>query len=255
MKLWKKEQCVALGLNKKESKIVETLYKHDTLNTSALAYKAAIPRVTTIRLLEKLHARGFVVRVEKNRSVEWTLTNPKQIEKRLLGIFANLQTPQQHIPLSEVSSLSVYYGIDAILESNKKMLKTKAGGRILAIEPNGMWKHFPHESSPSWEKLNKLFKQKNITVDLIVEEGFNAILEKEIHTGHTESFFDLVTTVRVVRSGVLDSSTEILIFQDQVLFTDYTNLTAVEIKNPSTVRVIRAMYHMMYDKGRNYEKR
>ncbi|GEM_PF-5609656 len=256
MKIWTKEQQIALGLTQKESKVLRVLNVQGTLNTSVLAYQASIPRVTTMRILNMLHKRGFVARKKHGRMVEWALVNPALLEKRLAHLFEESGVfNKSNIGLSEVGSLTIYRGVEEMLESNRKMLVAHAGERVLAVEPNGIWKHFPKDQSDSWKHLNLLFKQKQILIEMVTEEGFEKVLKKEVSPDIEETFLSLAVDIRVVPAGVLDSATEVLIFRDQILFTDWAERVAVEIKNPSTVRVVKAMYRMLQKNGRKYEMR
>lgn len=87
---------------------------------------------------------------------------------------------------------------------------------------------------------------------MIAEEGFEKIISQYTKPELGESFLALTTDIRIVPSGMLDSATEMFIFRDQVLFTDWAHLVAVEIKNPSTVRVMKAMFRMLQKSGRVY---
>ncbi|MEK7614592.1 MAG: helix-turn-helix domain-containing protein [Patescibacteria group bacterium] len=254
MKIWTKEQQIALGLTSKESGLLGVLNKKGTLNTSALAHRSSLPRVTAMRILNKLQKRGFVTRQEKRRAVAWSLVNPVLLEKRLAHLFEKSGVfNKSSIGLSEVGSLTIYRGVEEMLESNRKMLVAHAGERVLAVEPNGIWRHFPKDQSDAWRHLNLLFKQKQILIEMVTEEGFESILKKEVSPDIEETFLSLAVDIRVVPAGVLDSTTEILIFRDQMLMTDWADRIAVEIKNPSTVRVVKAMYRMLQKNGRKYK--
>lgn len=254
MKIWTKEQQVVLGLAPKESKILSALNEQGALNTSVLAHQSSLPRVTTMRILNALQKRSFVMRRKKSKEVVWSLINPILIEKRLARLFeVSGVFNKSNISLSEVGSLTIYRGAEEMLESNRKILISHAGERVLAVEPNGIWKHFPKDQSDSWEHLNLLFKRKQILVEMVTEEGFENILKKEVSSGIKETFLSLAVDISVVPAGVLDSATEILIFRDQILFTDWADRVAVEIKNPSTVRVVKAMYRMLQKNGRKHD--
>ncbi len=255
MKVWTKEQRVALGLSEKESKLLDVLGKYGPLHTSALAYHASLPRVTTMRILKILLERGFVVRKEESRAVVWSLVDPALLEKRLVHLF---EIPgvfkRRNIGLSEVGNLTIYRGVTGMIESNERMLIAHAGERVLAIEPNGIWKHFGAVQSDDMLTLNLLWKEKQILIEMIAEEGFEKIIDEQINPELGKSFLSLATDIRVVPQGMLDSATEVLIFRDQILFTDWAYLVGVEIKNPSTVRVMKAMFRMLQNNGRKYKR-
>ena len=256
MKIWTKEQRIALGLSEKESKLLEVLKNVESLNTSELSYQSSIPRITTMRILKILKERGFVVRKEHGKEVLWSITNPKMLEKRFMNLFKDSGFfSTRDINLSEVGSLAIYRGKNEMFESNRKMLIAHAGERVYAIEPNGIWKHFAKVQSKEVHEINMLWGQKKILVEMIVEEGFTEVIRKYVDTSIEESFLALAVDIRIVPKGFLDSSTEILIFRDIVLFMDWAHLVAVEIKNPSTVRVLKAMYRMLQESGRPYTHR
>jgi sugar-specific transcriptional regulator TrmB len=251
MKTWTKKQRSILGLSEKESGLVDVLHKKGSLNTSSLASESRLPRVTAMRILKALHERGFVTRKEKGKEALWELVSPVELESRLASVFNNSSAfSKSNINLSEVGSLTVYRGAKEMLESNRKLLIAHAGERLLTIEPNGIWKHFGRIASHEWESLNRAVKEKQIQIEMVVEEGFELALKEEVDPGIEESFLSLAVDIRVVPARVLDSSTEIIIFRDLILFMDWGHLVAVEVKNPSTTRVIKAMFRMLQKSGR-----
>lgn len=247
--MWDKEQRVVLGVSDKEFSLLEVLNREGSLNTSALAYHASLPRVTTMRILKTLKERGFVARKTQSREVVWSIVDPRLLEKRLVNMFGDVHDSQKITHPSEVGSLTIYRGEKEMLESNERMLAAHPGERILSINPNGIWKHFEGASLEAWEDLNALFKKKNILIEIVLEEGFEQHMVV-LGPSLIKSFFSLGIDIRVVKAGFLDSATEILMFRDQILFTDWAHLVAVEIKNPSTVRVMKAMYRLLQESGR-----
>jgi DNA-binding MarR family transcriptional regulator len=255
MKFLSLEQQNLIGISRKESVLLDTLYTKGSQNTSELAYNTSLPRVTVMRLLKNLRNRNLVKRKEKSREVVWKIENAHDLSERFNKLFGGSINAREHnIALSEVGRLTIYRGMEEMLESNRILLAAHPGERILAIEPNGIWKHFSLGSAGEWSEINKLFKQKQILIEMVVEDGFDSVLSKSIPLDLQNTYLSLAVEIRVVPSGVLDSATEILIFRDQVLFTDWAHNVAVEIKNPSTVRVIKAMYRMLQKNGRPYEK-
>jgi hypothetical protein len=136
-----------------------------------------------------------------------------------------------------------------MIESNRRMLIAHPGERVLAVEPNGIWRHFAKIQSKEVHELNLLWGKKKILVEMVTEEGFEEVIQSHVTPDIESSFLSLAIDIRVVPKGILDSSTEILIFRDQVLFMDWAHLVAVEIQNPSTVRVMKAMYRMLQKSG------
>lgn len=252
MKLWTKEERIALGVNDKEFTLLSVLHKEGAQNTSTLSHKASLPRVTTMRILKTLKERGFVTKLTKSREVVWSMVKPRTLEKRLLEMFGGNDDEQKVTELSEVGSLIIYRGIEEVLASNKKILEANSGGRLLAIEPNGIWKHVPATHQGVITDMNLLFKEKQFVMEMVIEEGFEECLALNADPRLAETFLKTVVDVRVVPARFLDSATEVLIFRDQILFIDWAHLVAVEIKNPSTVRVLRAMYRLLQESGRPY---
>ena len=209
MKTWTKGQRIVLGLTEKESRLLDVLNKQGALNTSELAYRASLPRVTTIRILKALKERGFVVREEKSRMVVWSLVDPRLLEKRFVNLFESLGVSKNHkIELSEVGDLTIYRGAQGMIESNERMLIAHAGERVLAIEPNGLWKHLTTVQSGDMHKLNLAWKEKKILIEMIAEEGFEKIINDQINPELGQSFLALATDICVVPSGLLDSATD-----------------------------------------------
>lgn len=249
MKLWNKEQRLLLGIGDKEQKLLQVLAQGGVSNTSVVAKEAKIPRVTTLRVLSGLSQRGLVSRRVRGREVLWSALPPPSIEANFMELFAGSVAVSPATPLSEVGSLTVFRGMEGIMETNRRILDAKIGERFLAIEPNGIWKYVKQSPQDAWTHLNKLFRQKNILVEMIAEEGFEKYLE-ETDPEMRRTFLDLIADIRVVPERLLDSATEILIFRDQIFFIDWAHEVAVEIKNPSTMRVMRAMFRVLQDSGR-----
>lgn len=139
-----------------------------------------------------------------------------------------------------------------MIESNRNILKAHPGERVLAIEPNGIWKYFAKIDPGPIHQLNLLWKEKKILVEMVAEEGFEGFMADNVDNRVEQSFLSLAVDIKIVPQGTLDSATEILIFRDQMLLLDWAHSVAVEIKNPSTLRVIRAMFRTLQASGRGY---
>ncbi len=238
-----------LGISEKEQKLLGVLARQDGLNTCAVAEEANVPRVTTLRILSRLYKRGLVSRRARGREVLWSALHPPVIEANFMELFAANSAVSPATSLSEVGSLTVFRGMEGIMETNRRILSAKVGERFLAIEPNGIWQYVKQSPQDAWTHLNKLFRQKNILVEMIAEAGFEKHLE-ETDPEMRRTFLDLITDIRVVPERLLDSATEILIFRDQIFFIDWAHEVAIEIKNPSTMRVMHAMFRVLQQSGK-----
>ncbi|MDB5187914.1 MAG: hypothetical protein JWO50_434 [Candidatus Kaiserbacteria bacterium] len=248
--MWTESQRLFLNLSKKELAVLKILHKKGPINTTELAFESKIPRVTTIRIARKLWRRGFIARQTLRREIKWSEVDRETIQKRLMTQVetSTVTLGGKEIELSEVASVTTYYGADAMLESNKKLLVAHAGEKFCSIEPNGMWKHMAKVSPKEWQELNNIYKNKGVMVDMVLEEGFEkaiGIVDKELKS----SFFSLASEVRVIPEGIVSSSTEVLIFRDQALFMDWEQYIAIEIKNPSTVKLIKGMFKALQAQG------
>ncbi len=243
-----------MGLEKKESALLDVLYRGGPQNTSALAYEARLPRVTAMRFLKKLRARGFVSRQTLKREVCWSLMRPELILRRAERIFAN--TPafaaKDILHLSEIGSVTVFRGPEEMLESNQKFLVAHPGERLYSIEPNGIWKYFAKVPVKEWVHLNSLIKQKNIIVETLIESGFQEVLGEHIDKSLEESFLSLIHEVWVLPRGTLDSATELLIFRDEAFFYDWSQFVCVSVKNPSSVRLLKGMFQLLKETAEPY---
>jgi len=254
VKIWTKQQRLILGLSDKEIKILGVLESEEKLNTVTVAERSNAPRITTRRILQRLVDRGLVVRAKRGRSVWWTLVSPAKFESKVATIFKDSGVfLTSHIGLSEVGSLTIYRGVEEMIESNRNMLIAHPGERVLAIEPSGLWKYFAKIDPVPIHQLNLLLKEKQILIEIVAEEGFDQILTDSVDTGVGQSFLSLAVDIKVVPPGTLDSATEVLIFRDRLLLMDWAHLVAVEIKNPSTLRVIRAMFRTLQSSGWEYD--
>ncbi len=252
MKYFTEIQKNLLGLSKEEGQILDLLSESGPLNTSIIADSVRIPRITTRRILMGLHGRGFVYRREERRGVIWAAKGLNKVRESMSAAFGlSVLGSMEPISLSEVGDLTLYRGEREMYASNMKLLSLSAGERVLTVEPNGIWKHFAKAPADEWQSLNKLVKEKNIILEVIVEEGFERELGTHVAPKVSETFLALSHDLRVVPSGMLDSATEVIIFRDVVLFLDWAHWIGVEIKNPSTVRVVRAMYRLLQSSGRS----
>ncbi len=245
--LWNEEQRQMLGIKKKEQRLLDALHKKGTLNTMELAFEGKVPRVTTMRLLKNLRERGFVVRQTLLNEVRWSLMNPELQVKRLQKVFADMPGSSQKttLPLSDVAKVTVFRGAEEMYETNVKFLIAHAGERLYAIEPSGMWRHIVKVPVQKWLHVNRLMGEKKIVVEAIVEEDFEKQITKYADIALMESLTGLANELSVIPKGYLDSSTEVLIFRDQALFLDWEQLVGVEIKNPSTVHLLKGMFSLL----------
>ncbi|MBY0472934.1 helix-turn-helix domain-containing protein [Patescibacteria group bacterium] len=248
--LWNEEQRQALGIKKKEQRLLDVLHKKGTLNTMELAFEAKVPRVTVMRLLKNLKERGFVARQTLLNEVRWSLVRPELLVKRIEKTFSNMPGNSKNtLPLSDIASVHVYRGPHELLESNKKLFAAHPGERIYSIEPNGVWRHIAKVPAQDWVHLNKLLKQKKIIVELLIEEGYESYF-KSIERPLQESFFALVGETYIFPKNLMRSSTEVLIFRDSALFLDWEQFVAVEIKNSSTVAMFKGMFSLLKSHSR-----
>lgn len=252
-----KKQQHWLGVDVRAARLLNHLAKEPGLSTSALARLAKVPRVTTLRVLCSLQKRSLVTRKKVAREVQWFALSAEELRNKTVDVLGVPPTDEKgvlgfRLPLSEVGALTVYRGLAEILASNKKLQLAHAGERVLAIEPNGVWKHFPQQEMAVWVDLNVEFQKNNLIIEMVTEEGFDTEIRHCASEQFSSSVYGLAKDIRVVRAGFLDSATEVLLFRDQALFIDWAHVVAVEIKNPSTVRVLRAMFRLLQASGRPY---
>src|SRR3989344_854126 len=100
--MWSPQQRAFLGITKKEYVLLRLLQK-SPLNTSEIALKSHLPRVTALRHLTLLWKRGFVARSKAARGVRWSLVSQKLLRKRLeLDAMGERSISGQRIPLSDI---------------------------------------------------------------------------------------------------------------------------------------------------------
>lgn len=246
MVLWTEEQRRFLGISEKEHSLLNSLHKIGHQNTRELAFNAKVARVTAIRLLRGLHKRGFVSKQTLRTEVRWYLTRPDLILKRFAGLFENVEgIKTASLPLSEIANVTVFKGPQEMFESNKKFLVAHAGERLYSIEPSGIWKHVNQIPAKDWVHLNSLLMQKKVVIETMVEEDAKAHMQRHIDPTYAQSFLDLSNEFHVLPKGFLNSSTEIVIFRDQAFFLDWEQLVGVEIKNPSTIKLLKGMFELL----------
>lgn len=236
-------QQAFLGLSKKEAALLKAVEK-SVLNTSEISTKAGLPRVTALRLLTALHARGFVARHKAAREVRWSLVSPKLTRKRLeLGLEEREKTAfGKLIPLSDIASVSIYRGHHEMLLSNQKFIQSgRAGERLYCIEPNAIWRHVAKVPAADWVHLNRLLKQKQIIAEIILEPGYEKALG-HIESLLSESFFAISKDTRVMPAEIMQTPVEILIFRDQALLADWEQLIAVEVTSASMVKALKGLF-------------
>lgn len=245
--LWTDEQRRALGLKPKEQRLLDVLYKKGTLNTVELSFEAKIARVTAMRLLGTLKARGFVARQTLKNEVRWSLVRPELQAKRLQKIFTDIPGNKQRstLPLSDVAKVSVFRGAEEMYETNAKFLIAHPGERLYSIEPSAMWPHVLQVPVEKRLHINSLINQKKIIIESIVEDDFEIQIAKHAAVVHGQSMMETANELYVLPKGHLNSSTEVLIFRDQALFLDWEQLVGVEIKNPSTVKILKGMFELL----------
>lgn len=250
--LWNEEQRNALGLSIKEHQLLDTLHKKGPLNTMELSFEAKVARVTAMRLLRTLKVRGFVARQTLTNEVRWSLVSPELQVKRLQKLLADMpgSSAKTTLPLSDVAKITIFRGGEEMYETNVQFLTAHAGERLYAIEPSGLYRYILQVPLKKWIHVNSLIKQKKIVIESIVEDDFEAEVSKHADRALAKSFMDTVSEVYVVPKGFLNSSTEVLIFRDQALFLDWEQLVGVEIKNPSTVKILKGVFELLKQSSR-----
>lgn len=241
--VYTKTQQQFLGLSGKELRLLKVLEK-SPLNTSEAAKKAALPRVTVLRLLSGFYKRGLIVRHKAAREVRWSLVAPKLVRKRLeLSQEERERTAfGKLIPLSDIASVSVYKGYHEMLLSNQKFLQTgQAGERFYCIESNAIWRHVAKTPTADWVHLNNLLKQKKIFAEILIEPGYQKALGF-VEGKLTDSFFAISKDTRVLPAELMQAPIEIMIFQDKALIADWEQLIAVEITSASMVKALKGLF-------------
>jgi hypothetical protein len=237
------EQQKFLGLNAKESRLLRVLNK-GPLNTSNVAKKASLPRVTALRLLAGLHVRGFVARHKAHTEVRWSLVASKLIRKRLeLSLEEREKTAfGKLITLSDIASVSIYKGAHEMLLSNQKFLTAHPGERLYCIEPNAIWRHVAKVPQADWVHLNKSLKARHIIGEFVLEDGFAHAMGGTVEDMLGETFFAIAKDTRVMPKGTISSPVEVMIFRDRALLADWEQLVAVEVTSASIVKALKGLF-------------
>ncbi len=232
-----------LGLSGDEAKILSVLCDSPQ-RTSDIEKRidGKIPRTTLIRLLQRLHHRGFLAKHKYSaRRGGWILADIsdsfRAAEHDLLGHNEIHVSHEEH-------EVIVYRGKKELLTLADKAYHFAKGERVYWILPDSTKKAWDRNNLiPRMQKVGEFFEKRGVLVDMICSED---LAKYFIQEGVMFSLRGLVTFAHMLPKEFLSSSSDIMVFRDSVSIMNWEDLVAIEIKNKDLVQMFKGLIRFIH---------
>lgn len=221
-----------IGFTKDESKVYRAL-ADEPFTVANVTKKTRLARMTCHYILIRFLKRGLVSRMKRQRHFLYTKISPEEVATHIATLSDSVG--KSELPsTSRDARVSVHKGKQSIYALYEKVCKESVGERVYTIQPTASTKYiFDHYSVHELDRLHVLMGENELIIDDIIEEDFfQPIYEK--HGAGFESaiqtLLDRMTATYALPEGSLASKSDMVIFGDVVLFIDWKEEIALEIR-------------------------
>ncbi len=269
--MFDQRQAKLLGLTKKERKLLSIL--DETPRTvSDLARKSKLNRTGLYTPLKQLHRRGLISRVKVGRRFNWQAVPPERLRDLLFDLTQNhtpankeasspVSSQEIGIIASQFSQYKIYRGRDKLISIYRELAKLPKNTRLFGIQPNlSVDSSFRQAPAKLMTEINQAIKKRGIIVEAILSEDFLSEYIKTMKKKRLdvevilESFGRRRTVTTYVPSELMDFDSELIFFSDTVLITNWSELTAVIIKNRQIVGIFRTLFELAKSAGNRVDQ-
>ncbi len=251
-----------LGLTKVEKAVFAMLSFESSFSVSDIAKKAKIPRTSALPALERLRDRKLSRKTNIGKRTFWKKVKKENLKKELdnlslsIGIEDELEKIKKvvDIKVSKKEELMIIRGFENILEFQENIISQTSLERIYLIQGSEIAEEVKKRNFlGGFIKLNKLVKEKGIITELIASENTLGIYKKLMKEDEfwRESVSERLLDMHAIENTSLENNvSEIAIYKDMALITNWKEETMVVIKNKDTVMLFKNLFTALKFTGR-----
>src|SRR3989344_2576797 len=233
-----------LGLTAKELKIHRFLVAGRFVVAESVG-GSHMPRMTAHHVLKRLLARDIIRRTKRQGHFYYTCVSRETL---LLSLFQNSAFPNGStmLPVTRGVGFSVHRGTHSIYSLYEKISRESAKQRIYTIQTTKSTEYiFTHYSVNELNRIHEIMKANEVILEDIVEADFFKPIYREYGKNFPKavrSFFNRLTVTYAIPANVLSFSCDMVICRDVVVFIDWWEETALEIRSPEMVAICRDLF-------------
>ncbi len=246
----------SLGLTKKESEILLSLYVLKKTTVAGLARESKMPRTTIYTALASLLEKQMVMRVKIGKRELWEAITPQRLlamqQEQVVNLKAIIPDLEKLTRIPEATKKSTvvqYKGTRGLQRVYDMILDLGKGERALGFEGGRSSEKkmsiFPEEYSRSWQAD---IKRKGIILESVVSEKLLDVI-KSATPEMLKAAHGRAAITYVLPDDVMDFQSDILVFGHHVAIITPKSLTAVVITDYVTSIAFRHLIHAVCTTG------
>lgn len=253
-----------LGLTIVEKSVFSALPPEKAIPIRTIAETAKVPRTSAVSALERLLERGLARKVSVGKRTHWKRRRAERIRSDILsfadsiGVMDGIENKGWDTDISRPEQVGFTFvkGIHEILRVQERLISRRSSDRIRFLQTAGIVdmvirKSFVEEFS----RLNERIRENGIITELVVSENALRRYEKLLSTNPswgaslTKRLFDMyVVDDELLRDNVSD----VAIFKNLALVTNWKEETMSITKNPDVVRLLVDLFRALKKSGRKF---
>jgi predicted transcriptional regulator len=252
-----------LNLSAKETSVLNLLEIKTNQTIADISKETKISRMTIYPILNSLKERNLIDYHRKGARKFWNLESKDKLGEMFSNI-SHLFIPSGKTKVvSGASGFTIIKGLDNLQEIWKNTTKLFKGSRILGIQSTASIKDVLTKTSfkETWEPVNKAIIDKGLIVEGLIREDYYTSTyldlykdDKEKQKTFLKSFIGRATDMVFVKNDFLNSSTDLMIFDNTAFLVNWKDEVAVEIKNQDMLEFLKEMFHLARGYGKKVDQ-
>mgnify|MGYP001617518075 FL=1 len=238
-----KELLSNIGLTERESKVYLALLELGSTTTGPLVKKSKVPNSKVYEILESLQNKGLVSYVIKGKIKYFQGANPRKIltlfkekEREIERLLPELEKKQ--LSAKEKQSVEIYEGKRAIFALFHDLIENGKKGEEYYSFSLGK-EHGDKQIETFYKNFGEQREKKGLTVRILANKETKDIFKK----AYSDS---LNVLKRIVRYTNFDFPQGVTIFKDNIVITDWENLTAILIHSKKIAEDYKRFFNNLW---------
>lgn len=257
-----KEFIEKLALTPKETTIIKTFEKSDTLLIAELSKNSKIARMTLYPILDDLKDRGLINYRRGGRRKYWYLENEHKIASEFTNISSQISSEKVEVRKEKTgfiihrntkSLYSIFEGV-AALNKGERVKVIQPTASVLSVMNNLKWQE---EIKP----INEAIVKKGIIVEGLLQDDYYSALYKSIQAKdparakeYVQSFIGRATDMIFVPKEYLNVDSEFIMFRNKAFIINWNDEVAVEIQNKEMLNFLEQLFVLARGYGKKIDQ-
>lgn len=245
-----------LDISDEESRVFECL--ESPLNPTEISEKTKIPRTTINYFIKKMMDRGLIIKVKHGKRFLYAKNTNENLSRYTDELRVFFDSTLSILTVPYFDGLKVYKGIDSIMALHEKFLKAEPKySRVKAVQPNQSFLNmFDNARIEQIIYLNKSISESGVILDAVIEDNAYKVyedywkLDPEGFERLNPTYLNRTPDYVTVPTGKISFSSELWIYFDSVVITNYKEKIAVVITNPDVKGLMEALYDSLKEFGK-----